>query len=187
MNKYYLSKQHVAGFTLIEMLVVIIMIGILSAIAAPSYLALLNRQRLNSAQDQVFIAMRNAQANAKRERRAWVACFHDDGNRVKWSVSPLPEGNGGISCATATNWQPLTNDSKVIAIKTTETTFDDDPATYYPIKFEYNGSVAPLGHITFVVRNETNSIQRCVYVPTLLGALRTGKEHSTPKNGNYCY
>lgn len=187
-EKPTIINQSVAGFTLIEMLVVIIMVGILAAIAGPSYLGFLNRQRLNVAQNQVLEIMRTAQTNAKREKTAWAACFRDDGNKVEWSVSRLPEGIDPLSCATAINWQPLSSDSKVIAIKTTETTFNANPATSYPVKFKYDGSVTPLGHITLVVRNQTNSIQRCVYTATILGALRAAKENSTPNpSGYYCY
>ncbi len=179
MNKYYLSKQPLGGFTLIEMLVVIIMVGILSASAVPSFIGLLNRQRLNNAQEQVFVVMRNAQASAKRERTQWAACFHDDGNKVEWSVSRLADGTGNtVSCATATNWQPLLGeDSKLIAIKTTETTFNESTATYYPVKFKYDGSVVPLGKITLTIRNQPSGIKRCVFVSTLLGALRTDQDN----------
>ena len=189
MNKYCLSRQQVAGFTLFELLTTITIVGILSAIAIPSFIGLINRQRLNNAQDQVFTVMRNAQASAKRERRTWAACFRDDGTKVLSAVNPLPESGVAWACNNATNWQPLLGeDSKQIAIKISETSFTASPATYYPVKFKYDGSATPLGHITLVVRNETNGLQRCVYVATLLGALRTAKQNSTANpDGYYCY
>ena len=173
-KKPTIIDQSVAGFTLLEMLAVIIMVGILSAIAVPSYLGLVNRQRLNVAQNQVLEIMRTAQTNAKRERTSWAACFHDDGTKVEWSVSRLPEGDW--SCTDATNRQPLSSDSKVIAINTTNTTFTASPATYYPVKFKYDGTFVSLGRITLNVRNEPNGIKRCVFGSTILGAFRNDKD-----------
>lgn len=170
--KNYSSNQ--SGFTLIEMLVVIIMVGILSAIAVPSWLSFTQTRRLNIAQDQAYRSIREAQSNAKKEKRTWAACFHDDGNKVDWSVSRVPSDTW--SCTDATNWQSLSSDSKVLAINSTNTTFTASPATYYPVKFKYDGSVTPLGKITLVVRGETNGIKRCVVVSTLLGAMRTAKD-----------
>lgn len=173
-KKPIISTQSVAGFTLFEMLAVIIMVGILSAIAVPSYLGLLNRQKLNTAQNQVLDIMRTAQTNAKREKTFWTACFHDDGTKVEWSVSRLPEGDW--SCTDATNRQPLSSDSKVIAINTTYTKFIADPATYYPVKFKYDGTFVSLGRITLNIRNEPNGIKRCVFGSTILGAFRNDKD-----------
>ncbi len=182
-KKPIISTQSVAGFTLFEMLAVIIMVGILSAIAVPSYLGLVNRQRLNVAQNQVLEIMRTAQTNAKREKTTWAACFHDDGTKVEWSASRLPEGDW--SCTDATNRQPLSSDSKVIAINTTSTTMRQSPASsgYYRVRFRFDGAidtvdggVANLGKITLAVRNETSGIKRCVVVSTLLGALRSDKD-----------
>ncbi|WP_414622136.1 Tfp pilus assembly protein FimT/FimU [Calothrix sp. CCY 0018] len=64
------SKQS-SGFTLIEVLVTIAIVGILSAIAAPSWLGFVARQRLNKANDTVFAALQQAQREAKKNKRSY--------------------------------------------------------------------------------------------------------------------
>ena len=182
--KNYSSNQ--SGFTLIEMLVVILMVGILSAITVPSWLSFTQTRRLNVAQDQVYRSIREAQSNAKKEKRTWAACFHDDGNKVDWAVSRVPE-SGSLNCATVTNWQPLLAEgSRVVAINTTNTTLRQNPASsgHYRVRFRFDGALDTddggaanqPGKITLAVRNETNGIKRCVVVSTLLGALRNDKD-----------
>jgi prepilin-type N-terminal cleavage/methylation domain-containing protein len=69
MMRRSLSRHSTAGFTLIEMIVVIVIIGVLFAIAAPGWLAFANRQRANAARDQVLQAVRLAQSEAVRTHR----------------------------------------------------------------------------------------------------------------------
>ena len=61
------SKQS-SGFTLIEVLVTILIVGILSAIAAPSWLGFVAKQRLNKANDIVLASLQEAQRQAKKTK-----------------------------------------------------------------------------------------------------------------------
>jgi prepilin-type N-terminal cleavage/methylation domain-containing protein len=57
-------KKRNTGFTLIEMLVTFIIIGVIASIAAPNLLGLLNRNRVNSALEEVEGAIKEAQKQA---------------------------------------------------------------------------------------------------------------------------
>ncbi|HAX77161.1 MAG TPA: prepilin-type cleavage/methylation domain-containing protein [Cyanobacteria bacterium UBA11372] len=180
-------KQSTAGYTLIELIVIMVIVAVLASIAAPGWLGFLNRQRLNVAQSEAVSALREAQANAKRQRRTWVACFQDNGTVVRWAVSPRV--NDTWNCSLAGNWQNLTgSDANKIAIDTAKSfsapTFSaagSASAGYYSVEFNDKGWAArswsdnskDLGKITFSIRNEGGTSRRCVFVATLLGSVRT--------------
>lgn len=174
------EKSH-RGYTLVEILVIVVIVGILSAIAAPSWLAFLTRQRLNAAQAQALSAMREAQTSAKREKRVWEACFrqNETEKKLEWSAHPV-SASGGVMCANA-RWQNLIDsDGDMIAIATTGTARSTlfNRNNIYRVQFGYKGTVnGQLGKIAFIPANQTNqnnASKRCVVVSTLLGAIRTG-------------
>lgn len=97
------SKQS-SGFTLIEVLVTIIIVGILSAIAAPSWLGFVARQRLNKANDTVLAALQEAQQQAKKTKRSYNVSIRLNNNIPQISI---------YSGTTPSNWRNIGADFEI--------------------------------------------------------------------------
>ncbi|NES02312.1 MAG: type II secretion system protein [Okeania sp. SIO2F4] len=70
-------KASTVGFTIVELMVVVLIIGILSAIAAPGWNAFISRQRTRTVNDGVFRALRSAQSDAKLKKVRRTVQFRD--------------------------------------------------------------------------------------------------------------
>lgn len=175
-----------AGFTLLETMIAVSMIGILAAIAAPSWSSFVNRQRLNTAQNQVYRAMQEAKSNAIRDKVTWQFSVREipvKGKTViQWAVHPQSVSPN------AANWQSLQPQIQIYAQETTLYTDKKNAVPVRRVQFNYMGNTnGQLGQITLTTKNG-GKVKRCVYVSTLIGAMRTGKEHSKANDrGKYCY
>jgi type II secretory pathway pseudopilin PulG len=70
------SRKGDGGFTIVELMIIVLVLGILSAIAAPSWLAFINRQRVRTVNDRVLQTLRSAQSEAKRSKRDITVTFN---------------------------------------------------------------------------------------------------------------
>jgi prepilin-type N-terminal cleavage/methylation domain-containing protein len=169
-----------SGFTLLELLVTLLMVGILSAIALPSWLSFINLRRLNTAQNQVYLAMRQAQSQAKKNKVTWVASFRQQNKLVEWAVYGVnQQPSEGM-------WHQL--ESGVYIDDETNLKKISASPQQYQVSFDYRGQVIPqFGRIT-LIGEYSGQAKRCVVVSTILGAVRTGKEHQQADDaGRYCY
>ncbi|MBV8885594.1 MAG: type II secretion system protein [Chroococcidiopsidaceae cyanobacterium CP_BM_RX_35] len=180
-----------SGFTITEALIVVLIIGILSAITIPSWLSFLNILRLNSAQEQVYLAMREAQSNAIRDKLTWQASFREivDQNGedlIQWAIH-----SASVNPTTA-NWHNLE-----AGIHLDDETTLQKFAGVSRVQFDYRGHVVLyqsanlwLGRLTLSIP-DGSAVKRCIVVSTYLGALRSGQDHPNPalENGKiyYCY
>lgn len=171
------KKSSIHGYTLLELLVVVAIIGILSAIAAPIWSAFLNNQSLNTAQNQIYRSLQEAKNNSVHQKLSWQVSFREQNNRSQWVSHPQNIDPALLS------WNSL--NSKV-RIDDAETTFTQSNGIWR-VQFNYKGNVnGQLGRLTLSSRSGGKA-KRCVITSTLIGAIRTAKENPVPQNGKFCY
>lgn len=140
------------GFTLVEILITLTVLGVLAAIVAPNLLGLLNRQRMNAVRGEILLALEQAQSNAKTTGSDQVVRFDTTADPPRYSIGTSWRNFNGISAGQ-------------IRLVTTAPS----------IQFNHQGlpdqEVIPFIATVSLV-NFPNS-KKCVMVKTLLGAMGT--------------
>ncbi|MFM7363046.1 MAG: Tfp pilus assembly protein FimT/FimU [Cuspidothrix sp.] len=200
------GKQHIhpnSGFSLLEVIAVMAIIGILSGIIFPSWLAFVDRQRLNKVGDEVLSAIRRAQTQAQNTKNNYSVSF-----RV--NSSDIPEYIVYQGYPTTTNpssgWTTLGNDlglkSRQVFLYTNLTSLISPTAYNTRDSNDIVTTTTGSGTITFndlgVLANKTGTvadtplkvmlsipqttsseasdIRYCVIIQTLIGAMQTAKD-----------
>ncbi|MBD2462849.1 GspH/FimT family pseudopilin [Oscillatoria sp. FACHB-1407] len=158
MKRQLLQRQSTAGFSLLELLVVIVMAAILASIAGVSWVGFLNRQRVTNAREQVQQAIRLAQTEAVRTRRRQTVTFNTAVNPPTVRVGPSTEqlGFGQLRPGMISMQTPVN-----------QITFDD----------EGNLTLDSNPPIVFTFKAPANTGRsRCLIIETLLGATRNAEQ-----------
>ncbi|MEC4983491.1 MAG: type II secretion system protein [Oscillatoria sp. PMC 1068.18] len=189
------NSQADAGFTLLELMAVVIIIAILSAIAGPSWIALTNRQKMNTASDRVFWAMQDAQSNAKRDKETWQASFKNENGVLLYAVHPvILDNNDDPTCNPANNeavWEVVGKD---VQVDEDNTTLPGETAeSCWRSQFDYQGLPIDVdrgigesgnyageatGRISVKIDNGNDTRKSCVTVETLLGGLHKDRDEN---------
>lgn len=154
------------GFSFLEVMATLAVLGILSAIAAPSWVAFRNNLELSTSQDKAFQIMREAQSEAQQRRVRWQASFREIDGRIEAATHPVT-----VLPAQA-QWEPLSQFIQIDGDRTTLYARDG----VFRVQFDHNGRVnGQLGRLT-LMRDDESRIRRCVVVSTLLGVIRKDVE-----------
>lgn len=151
-NDYLKGRLRDRGFTLTELMIALVIVGIIAAIASPNFLGMLNRIKVNSSLDQLVGAIKETQRLAMSQ-----------GQRCRININPsthiLSANPTGCLLSNRT-----IDDNVIIRTNLAGATPN--------ISFSHKGNTTKLG--TIVLSSNFTDTQKCFVISLGLGITRTG-------------
>ena len=148
------------GFTLTELMITLVVVGIVAAIASPNFFGFLNRIKVNNSLEQLLGAIRETQRQAMRQ-----------GKRCRIDINP------NTKILSANPLGCLLNNRKIDENVIIRTNLSGATPN---ISFSHKGNTTKMG--TIVLSSNFTDTQRCFVISLGLGIMRTGN-YTGGKNG----
>ena len=165
-------KQN-SGFTLVEMVVTAIVVGVIAAIASPNLLGLLNQNRVREGMRQVEGAVREAQKQATRKGATCSIRFTTTGTGTnkRSIIKVVDDANPNPFAGCLLNTRELPRDVS-FGLKGTGTIEADND-----LSFSAKGNPNPRNHIYYIEHPNVKD-KKCVEIRGLFGEIATGNYDS---------
>lgn len=195
-----LRSKRQSGYTLTETIAVVVMVGILAALATPSFLGLVRRQKLNDAVNAVRVHISAAQRRAKRMQGRSQITLRVDSGELQYAIHEVganstTDCDAGLTGPYQTIIDLEDNNLELDAANTdfTQSSFytsTDCTADLFRLQFSVRGAFSDLdsgpyfsrtnssGDVDFakIVLKQGDSARRCVFVTTLIGNTRIQRD-----------
>jgi prepilin-type N-terminal cleavage/methylation domain-containing protein len=169
---YRINRQYFdRGFTLIEMLMIVIIISIMCALATPSLLAIQGVTKLNSSADNIRTALETSQFQATKKKRSCNVYIRSNGETIVGDCMI-----NGVSSNTDIANGPDRLPVLYLASGITVTTVS---LTGTPPQVVYNRDGLTQNSGTIILSSTETSDKRCLVLNKGVGLIRSGKYIST--------
>ena len=169
---YNALKKRDRGFTLIEMLVTIIIIGVIASLAAPNFLGLLNQSRVKDGLAQVEGAIKEAQRQAIRRGKTCKIKFVTktiDG-KSRQTINVVAGNDPGEIVGLASDFY----DGCLLNERILPVDVSVNPGTITKIAFSAKGNTRSDSEGIIRIFHPQTTTEKCLQIKGLLGNILTG-------------
>jgi prepilin-type N-terminal cleavage/methylation domain-containing protein len=174
------------GFTLLEVIIAIVILGILTAVVSPSIMGTLNRAKLKDATEDLESALRLAQGIAIKYSQTCTVTINNTstvttGSNQYYTVTAtsIRDDRGTTSttddifrnCILETRYiLRRRGGADILQLKTS------GPGT---ISYDFNGEMATASNQTIVLYDEKTNQSKCIVLSSPLALIRSGEYNNT--------
>jgi prepilin-type N-terminal cleavage/methylation domain-containing protein len=163
-----LTRKNSQGFTLIEVLVSIAIMGIMAAITAPSFMTWLNNKKVDDVLAQIEGSVKEAQSTAIKKNTSCNILVKAD----KITAVASDATSAEVPACLPSGWRTVSDSNGNIRIAGT------GGSSGTVIKFSAKGTtlLTPTTQAVVVYRTDspTNGVRKCMVVSSGIGIIRTG-------------